>query len=109
MIRNDPESVTNLAQTAGRSLDHLIRTRQERLRDRQAEGLGGWSFAKTVDEDIRRVPDGFRQRLAVHELILGMEPPAGEKTPLGERLAALRLNRSSVVEKNAECFGFSTK
>jgi hypothetical protein len=45
MIRNDPELVTNLAQTAASLFDHLICPLEERRRDRQAEGVGGLHIA----------------------------------------------------------------
>jgi len=74
MIRNAPESVTNLAQTAGRSLDHLIRTRQERLRGSQTERLGGLGpscLAVQLSDATLRVNDGLGHALAIE----GLHPP----------------------------------
>jgi hypothetical protein len=55
MIRNEPESVTNLAQTAGSLLDHLIPSLQEDWGDRQAERLGGLVLVVTAWKELGRI------------------------------------------------------
>ena len=65
MIRNEPESVTNLAQTAGPYSINLIRPLQERRRHPQAEGLRGLEVDRQLE--LRGLLDGEVGRLGTFE------------------------------------------